>query len=143
MTTTTICEDGRPEYQYGALIVAAGREAFGWLPARTVTPEEVADLLDEVNAEIDGEIDWDEFGALVLVSGPVIPGPGASAAVALAPLLEAKQAVAAAKIRQAQLYAAALDAGWTFRDVETVTGDSRGWIHTLAKRGRSAAEPDE
>lgn len=66
--TTTICSDGRPDHQYGALMAAAGREEAGWLPARSVSVDEVSDLLDEVNSSIAGEIYWDEFGALVLIS---------------------------------------------------------------------------
>lgn len=76
------------------------------------------------------------------IPGPVIPGPG-DPAVALAPLVEADQAIEAAVAKRDKLYAAAIEAGWPYSAITAVTGHGRGWIHTLVKRGRAAAESDE
>lgn len=75
--------------------------------------------------------------------GPVIPGSG-DPAIALAPLVDADRAIAAAVAKRDKLYAAAIEAGWPYSAITAVTGHSRGWIHTLGKRGRAASdnEPD-
>lgn len=47
-----VTTDGRPAEQYGAVLVFTGRRPWGWIPTRTVTADEVDDLIAATNTEL-------------------------------------------------------------------------------------------
>lgn len=42
--------DGRPEYQYAALLTYAGQRVREWLPTHDITESELAEAMEEANA---------------------------------------------------------------------------------------------